>query len=94
MSYAKGTVTTAGRPKGSPNKKDHALRVKAKYGGKSPLELMVMCMQAAFKDGDQEKGFLYAKDIAPYVHPKLASIDQRTEGTLTIEVKSFSIGGK
>lgn len=92
MPHVIGTPKTGGRKKGSPNVKDGRIRVKAKHNGMSPLELMIMCMQEAFTEGDQAKGFLYAKDIAPYVHPKLASIDQRTEGTLTIEVKSFLLG--
>lgn len=92
MAYPRGQPKTGGRTKGSLNKKDHALRVNAKYNGMSPLELMVLCMQEAFTAGDKDKGFLYAKDIAPYVHPKLASIDQRTESSLVIEVKTFLLG--
>lgn len=74
------TPKRAGRPKGAINKDRRFLVASAKYAGKTPLALMIECMQAAFTDGDQRAGFFYAKEIAPYVHPKLTAIQVQSVG--------------
>ena len=83
---SKGEPKTGGRKKGSLNKQNQEIRDRAMYAGMTPLELMIMCMKEAFTEGEKDKGFLYAKDIAPYVHPKLAAIMVQSErGHKTID---------
>ncbi|TXH53570.1 MAG: hypothetical protein E6Q97_12960 [Desulfurellales bacterium] len=77
---AKG-FKTGGRQKGSKNKSTlrrldiardviHGVRCSA-----TPLDVMLRAMEHALQAGDLDKAHGYAKDAAPYVHPKLASVE-------------------
>lgn len=44
-----------------------------------PLSVMLRAMREALHAGDLDKAHNYAKDAAPYVHPKLASTEVKVE---------------
>jgi hypothetical protein len=66
-----------GRQPGTPNKKTAETIAKAEAGGIMPLEYMLQIL----RDTTQEPSarFGAAVQAAPYLHPKLSSIEQSTE---------------
>lgn len=45
----------------------------------SPLDVMLRAMRAYVACGDWDKATSLAKDVAPYVHPKLAALRQSAD---------------
>ena len=79
-----GKRTGAGRKAGSATKKTRAIADQAIEEGISPLEFMLQIMRTAPSDGVEDPKLLAdlqamrfeaAKAAAPYIHPKLASIE-------------------
>jgi hypothetical protein len=70
----------AGRPKGSATKKTRAIANAAAAEGITPLEVMLEAMRAHHEAGRLDEAAAVAKDAAPYIHPRLASIDQNVSG--------------
>src|SRR5262245_50017381 len=74
----------AGRKCGVPSQKTiNRLKVaeQAAACGITPLELMLKNMRALWKEGTKESkaaACKIANDAAPYVHPRLAAIEQKT----------------
>lgn len=71
---------TGGRQKGTPNKRTaakQALVVQATQEGITPLEVMLGAMRDAWAAGDKEAAANFAKDAAPYLHPKLSSVEHK-----------------
>jgi hypothetical protein len=69
---------TGGRQKGVPNKRTvqrMALVDQATSQGISPLEVMLGAMREAWEAGDKEAAANFAKDAAPYIHPRLAAVE-------------------
>ncbi len=93
MPRHKGTPKTGGRRKGSFNKTTAAMREmtnRALAAGITPMELMLDNMryfysQALLADDEvarielRARAQVCAKDVAPYVHPKLATIEYKDE---------------
>ncbi len=73
-----------GRPKGSKNKIAGKTRDEIMQSGETPLQFLIRIM----RDDDKELGVRVeaAKCAAPYVHPRLASIDVngRLDSTVVI----------
>lgn len=76
---AKG-MKTGGRKKGTPNKLTMARKAKIEASGLTPLDYMLGLLRD--EANSHEVRFAAAKEAAPYIHPKLASID----GTLNHRV--------
>jgi len=55
--------------------KSNALRQKAASLGITPLEVMLETMRTCWRNKDLAGAHAAAKDAAPYVHPRLNSID-------------------
>lgn len=68
----------AGRPKGTGNKVSEAAKKKALEGGISPLEYMLDVMRDV--SADRSERMDAAKAAAPYVHPRLSSVDVGGQG--------------
>lgn len=51
----------------------------------SPLEVMIKVMRLHIAAARWDEAAAIAKDAAPYIHPRLAQIDARHSGTLTLE---------
>ena len=80
----------AGRPRGvTAGTKHQRLDAMLKKGNKTPLEYMLNILND--KKTSPEKKMWAAEKAAPFVHPRLASVDQKVQGDkdepLEIEVK-------
>jgi hypothetical protein len=78
---AKGTKT-GGRKKGTKNKATAEreaglaqIAATAKAEGITPLEVMLGAMRHAWEAEDKDAAARYAKDAAPYMHPRLAAVE-------------------
>ena len=84
MNNRGGKRPGAGRPPGSKNQKNAEVARAAAEAGITPIEVMLGAMRELWEVGTKEskrEAASIAKDAAPYVHPRLASIDQTiTEG--------------
>jgi hypothetical protein len=69
----------AGRKPGAATHKTRDIADKAVADGITPLEVMLEAMKALRGAGDIEKAASVAKDAAPYVHPKLSSIEMNAK---------------
>jgi hypothetical protein len=72
----------AGRKKGSTPQKTKELADRLTANGPTPLEVMLTAMKAALKKDDLSAAHAFAKDAAPYIHPRLAAVAH--SGTLNI----------
>jgi hypothetical protein len=75
-----GARKGAGRKAGSATQKTRAIADMAAASGITPLEVMLEAMNSFRESGDLEKAASFAKDAAPYIHPKLAAIEHTGEG--------------
>lgn len=79
-----GARAGAGRKKGTTPevklRKDIAL--KALADGTTPLEVMLEAMRLAYDEGGPKAAMPFAKECAPYVHPKLANIEAKVDGVI------------
>ena len=64
----------AGRKPGAANKKTRLVADRAAAEGITPLEVMLVAMREAYAAGHIAAAAAFAKDAAPYMHPKLAAI--------------------
>lgn len=74
-----GARPGAGRPFGSKNQRSADVARQAVEAGITPIEVMLNAMRELWEEGTSEakrEAARIAKDAAPYVHPRLASIDQ------------------
>lgn len=74
-----GKRSGAGRKKGSLTQKTREVAEMAASQGVTPLEVMLEAMNSFRENGDIEKAAGFAKDAAPYMHPRLASVDMKAE---------------
>jgi hypothetical protein len=65
----------AGRKFGSRNKRTNEIEKQVALTGKTPLEVMLDAMRFHYEAGDLDKAAAFAKDAAPYVHPRIANIE-------------------
>lgn len=68
-----GARPGAGRKKGSTTKKTREIAEKAIASGMTPLDVMLEAMRDAYRAGGAVAAAEFAKDAAPYIHPKLSS---------------------
>lgn len=74
-----GARPGAGRPPGSKNQRSANVARQATEAGITPIEVMLSVMRELWEEGSaisKREAAKIAKDAAPYVHPRLASIDQ------------------
>jgi hypothetical protein len=76
-----GARPGAGRKPGSANKKTREIADKAAQDGITPLEVMLEAMREFRVKGDLEKAASVAKDAAPYMHPRLSSVEMNAKVT-------------
>jgi molybdopterin-guanine dinucleotide biosynthesis protein A len=74
-----GARANAGRKQGAATKKTREIADKAAAQGITPLEVMLEAMNKLRAGGELEKAAAVAKDAAPYVHPKLASVEMNAK---------------
>ena len=83
-----GARLGAGRKRGSLSQKTTEIAHRAAREGKMPLEVMLAAMQDAFKKGDLTKAAGFAKDAAPYMHPRLSSVELDLKGLTDEELRA------
>jgi hypothetical protein len=71
----------AGRKLGSKNKRSSRIAIAAARQGITPLEVMLEAMRKHHADGDLDAASAIAKDAAPYIHPRLNSV--QVDATIT-----------
>jgi hypothetical protein len=79
MNNRGGRRPGAGRPVGSKNQRTQEIARAAAEAGITPIEVMLGTMRELWAQGTPEakrEAAEIAKDAAPYIHPRLASIDQ------------------
>lgn len=77
---------TGGRTKGVPNKASAAKAKAVADSGLTPLDYLLDVMR---NGSDLAVRLDAAKAAAPYVHPKLSSIESSVDASLTVTVKQF-----
>jgi hypothetical protein len=83
MSGRGGRRPRAGRPPGSKNQRSAEIARAAVDAGITPIEVMLTAMRELWDQGtpeDKREAATIAEDAAPYVHPRLASIEQSVTG--------------
>lgn len=75
-----------GRKKGTPNKATAKRQAEIAASGLTPLEFMLKVMRESKRDVMER--LEAAKAAAPYVHPKLASVEVRGQMTHSAEVEA------
>jgi hypothetical protein len=74
----------AGRKKGGQNKKTREIADRAAAEGITPIEVMLRTMRKRW-DAEDEPGALEAAQMAaPYVHPRLSTVDAKHSGSLDV----------
>lgn len=76
-----GARKGAGRKVGAATKRTREIADKAAASGITPLEVMLEAMLALRASGELEKAASVAKDAAPYVHPRLSSVEMNAKVT-------------
>lgn len=77
----------SGRPKGAATKKTREIADTAAAQGITPLEYLLSIVR---NEGLERPVRLdAAKAAAPYVHPRLASVEQKGDLSLTVKVEQF-----
>ena len=79
MNNRGGRRAGAGRPVGSKNQRSAEIARSAAESGITPIEVMLGAMRELWAKGTPEakrEAAEIAKDAAPYIHPRLASVDQ------------------
>lgn len=77
MSRPKGLPKTGGRKKGVTNKANATREAEIKASGLTPLEFMLRVMRD--EEATRPERMKAAADAAPYVHPKLSSIEANVD---------------
>ena len=85
-----GARKGAGRPKGALTKRSSEIVAQAVLTGMTPLEVMLAAMRHYQELGDYDKAALFAKDAAPYMHPRLAAIEHAGKNDAAHD-RSFTI---
>jgi hypothetical protein len=93
MTFIKGDQRPrgAGRRPGSRNRRSVELEKAVAETGKTPLQVLLDTMRHYLEVGDRDKAAIFAKDAAPYVHPKITSISVGGQpGASPIETKNVT----
>lgn len=65
----------AGRPKGAATKRSRKIADQESLNGVTPLEVMLKAMRDHYDKKEWDAAASIAKDAAPYMHPKLSSVE-------------------
>jgi hypothetical protein len=93
MTFVKGAKKPpgSGRRAGSKNRKTVELEWTAALTGKTPLKVLLDAMNHYLDVGNLDKAVLCAKDAAPYIHSRMASVSVGGQpGAPPIETREVS----
>lgn len=88
MSGRGGRREGAGRKLGSATRKTREIADRAAAGGIMPLEVMLNTMRAHYDAGRLDEAAAFAKDAAPYCHPRLSATE--FNGTVESQPKTLA----
>lgn len=74
----------AGRPAGAATQRTRAIADQAAAEDLTPLDVMLRAMRDHASADRWDEAAVIAKDAAPYLHPRLSSIDVKAETDLTV----------
>lgn len=74
----------AGRKAGSVSNTTSQVAKEAMAKGITPIEVLLDLMGKAYQRGDEDQAGKWAEKAAPYCHPRLQSVDQRSDDKLEI----------
>lgn len=89
-----GKRTGAGRKAGAANTKTREIADKAATDGITPLEVMLLTMRSRWASQDEDGALVAAEKAAPYIHARLASVDNKHSGNVSIETLLESVDGR
>jgi hypothetical protein len=78
LPFTKGRTKTGGRQKGVANKRTQQFQAAVADSGLTPLQYMLAVLRD--ETADPERRDEMAKAAAPYIHPRLASIEASHRG--------------
>lgn len=81
----------AGRTKGSPTirRQKTTRKVLTEFKGMTPLEVMLKAMMLHVGNGNMDRAAAFAKDAAPYVHPRLVATEHK--GSIDSTITALNI---
>jgi hypothetical protein len=87
-----GARPGAGRRESTLTTKTRALAEQATKSGLTPLEVMLKAMRAHAEENppNWDKAAVFAEKAAPYIHPRLAAIEHKSQEAMTVRL----IGGR
>lgn len=85
-----GARPGAGRKPGGSNTKSREIADRAAAQGITPIEVMLDAMREAHEAGDSRQAALFAQMAAPYIHPKLSTINANLSGEVKASVQILS----
>lgn len=80
----------AGRKKGSVNRKTREIADKAAESGITPLEVMIQAMREVYEKDGAPAAVPFAKECAPYMHPKISNIELTGKNGGPVEYSNLS----
>ena len=80
-----------GRPKGAKTERTRAIAEQVALTGLTPLEVMMEAMRHYQAIGNRDKAVAIAKDAAPYMHPRLATVAVGGTPGAPIETKDVTM---
>lgn len=78
-----------GRRKGTPNKATAAKAAAIEASGLTPLDYLLSVMRD--EDGEPSQRIDAAKAAAPYVHPRLSTVEAKIEGDLSLDITTVEL---
>jgi hypothetical protein len=92
MLFVKGQkkLPNSGRKRGTRNKRANEIEKQVALTGKTPLEVMIEAMLSHYEAGNLDKAAAFAKDAAPYVHARMASIEVGGNPYAPIEIRDMT----
>lgn len=78
----------AGRKPGSLTKRTNEIAQAAAASGLTPLEVMLKAMQQHVEAKSWDEAAKIAQAAAPYMHPRLASVDMTSKNETTVHILS------
>jgi len=77
----------AGKPKGTLAKRSREIAERASREGLTPLEVILKCMNEALAEGKRDDAARYAAMAAPYVHPRLQTMEHSTKDDKPVKLE-------
>lgn len=85
-----GARPGAGRKPGGKNKRTVEIAKKAAEKGITPLEVMLEAMHSVYKESGAPAAVPFAKECAPYIHPKISNIELTGKNGGPVEYSNLS----